>query len=44
MDLETIISSGLVIRAGAALVNLAQNSSGHGPLFPLQKAISYPFH
>jgi hypothetical protein len=29
----------LVIRSGAALVNLAQNPSSDGSLLPLQKAI-----
>ena len=40
MGLETPVSGGLVIRAGAALVNLAQNPSSHCSLLPLQKAIA----
>jgi hypothetical protein len=39
MGLETPVSGRLVIRAGAALVNLAQNPSSHSSLLPLQKAI-----
>jgi len=39
MGLETFVSSHLVIRSGAALVNLAQNPSSDGSLLPLQKAI-----
>ena len=40
MGLETPVFGGLVIRAGAALVNLAQNPSSHCSLLPLQKAIA----
>ena len=40
MGLETPVPGGLVIRAGAALVNLAQNPSSHCSLLPLQKAIA----
>jgi hypothetical protein len=39
MGLEATFSGGLVIRSGATLVNLAQNTSSHSSLLPLQKAI-----
>jgi hypothetical protein len=40
MGLETPVSGGLVIRAGTALVTLAQNPSSLCSLLPLQKAIA----
>ena len=40
MGLETTVSGGLAIRSGAALVNLAKNTSSHRSLFPLQQAIA----
>jgi hypothetical protein len=41
MGMETTVFRGVVIRAGAALVNLAKNASSHRSLLPLQKAISF---
>jgi len=41
MGLETPVPGGLVFRAGAARVHLAQNSSSHCSLLPLQKAIGF---
>jgi hypothetical protein len=39
---ETAFSSGLLIRAGVALVNLAQNASSHRSLLPLPQTVE-PF-
>jgi len=41
MGLETPVPGGLVLRAGAARVYLAQNSSSHCSILPLQKAIGF---
>jgi len=41
MGLETPVPCGLVIGAGAALVNLAKNTSSHCSLLPLQKTVEF---
>ena len=44
VGLETVFPNGLLIKAGVALVNLAQNSSSHGSLLPLLEAAEPSLH